>query len=212
MNYLENTSFLITVIIFLSLVVIFILFLYLRQKKQFAIKEQRFKITEERINLFLATTSDREAMFNELSLAKPESLSNKYLKEKIKSRLIVKSYDVNRFSFVLNLIDNLPKNIRVIIEGLLVEALTNKQSYYLGSLLSRSIIEIPLRRPRNRSRLVLEKIISTCEDDYRKNSLQSAIKYISQYIRRKKNKISESNKNRLINEIKSLKEEIKNII
>jgi hypothetical protein len=208
MNLLQNILFLYLVVIILLLVVIFILIKYLRQKKQLAVEKDKSNITEERINLFLAATSDRETLFNELSIAKPEALSNRFLKEKIKSRLVVRAHDIEKFSYVVKLIDNLPGQIKVIIEQLFLEALTGKPSYYLGGLLSRSIIEISQKRTKNEQRILLEKIINNCEKEYKIEALESTIKYIARYLKRKNRLIAESKRMRLKNEIKILKEEI----
>lgn len=209
MNLLENTSFLISTIIILSLIVIFILIIYLRQKKQLEIEKKKARISESRVNLFFSANSDRETMFDELSKAKPDSLRNKYLKEKIKTKLTVRCHDISTFLSVLKMIDTLPDDVKEIIEALLIKTLTDRPAYYLGSLLSRSIIESPSRKIKSKSREVLESTISICDENYKLEVYESTVKYINGYIRRRHKRISDESEKRLKIEIKKINEEIK---
>ncbi len=207
-NFFENTSYLYAIIFFLLLVVIFILFLYLRQKKQLAKEKSQTKITKERIDLFLAASSDRETMFEEISKVNSKSLGNRYLKEKIKSRLLVRSHDIYTFSKIVSMTESLPDDNRLILEDLLVDALLSKPPYYLGGLLSRSIIETPVKLKKENSRLIIEKIINMTDIEYRQEVLESAAKYVIKYTKRKVKNLSDVAILRLKNEVGNLKNEI----
>ncbi len=211
MNFLENTSYLYAIILFLLLVVIFILFLYLRQKKQLAKEKGQADISRERIDLFLAANADIKTMFEEIAKVNSRSLKNIYLKEKIKSRLIVRSHDLLAFSKTVSMIKLLPKENQAILKDLLFEAVSSKPPYYLGGLLSRSIIEMPFSSRKSKERLAIEEIIYKTEVKYHKKVLESAIKYTVKYLKGRGKIISENTRLRLKNEIGNLKIEFGNL-
>jgi len=211
MNFLENTSNLYAIILFLLLVVIFILFLYLRQKKQLAKEKGQANISRERIDLFLAANADIKTMFEEIAKVNSRSLKNIYLKEKIKSRLVVRSHDLLSFSKTVSMIKLLPKENQAILKDLLFEAVSSKPPYYLGGLLSRSIIEMPFNSRKSKERLAIEEIVYKTDVKYNKKVLESAIKYTAKYLKGRGKIVSENTRLKLKNEIVNLKIAVENL-